>query len=183
MGWNGPSVRLTLTVTPPAPAQPPGCLITCTHQPHLSTHWFSCRSTCLPVALSLSNKDFIVCIVVYGCPRVSEYYVYQCTVSGCHFSLLITSLQHINWPQQSQPKPQLRPKKTSNFSPNLCPSNFSIPCFPNIFVAFIPRTSLSIHLSVTDARLLVLLTLLEPTLYQPFHSPHLPASVLLLLRH
>lgn len=61
---------------PPAPAQPPRCLITCTHKPHLSSHWFSCRSTCLPVALSLSNKDFIVCIVVYGCPRETEYYVY-----------------------------------------------------------------------------------------------------------
>lgn len=76
MGSNGPSVRLTLTVASPAPAQPRRCLITCTHKPHLSSYWFSCRSTCLPVVLSLSNKDFIVCIVVYGCPGETEYYVY-----------------------------------------------------------------------------------------------------------
>ena len=66
--------------------------------------------------------------------------------------------------------------------PDLCPSTFFffffffISCSPNIIVPFIPCTTVSIHLPVTDARLLVLLTLLEPTLYQPFHSPS-PASI------
>lgn len=54
----------------------------CMHRPHLLHHWFSCQSTCLPVALSLSNKDFIVCIVVYGCLRETEYYVCLCAGSA-----------------------------------------------------------------------------------------------------
>lgn len=52
---------------------------------------------------------------------------------------------------------------------------FSISCFPNIIVPFIPWTTLSIHLPVAVAGLLVLLTLLEPTLYQPLQYPS-PAS-------
>lgn len=91
-------------------------------------------------------------------------------------------LRRATWPQQKHnQKAQLVPGTiyVGDFSPNLCPSTpifFFISCFPNIIVPFIPCTALSIHLPVTDARLLVLLTVLEPALYQPLHSPS-PASI------
>lgn len=66
-------------LSPPPYSSPASPMPDCMHQPHLSSHRFICQSTSLPVALSLSNKDFIVCLVVYKCPRESEYCVCFCT--------------------------------------------------------------------------------------------------------
>lgn len=159
MGWvqMGHQLDWPWQSPPPAPARPPYCLITCTHQPHLSSHWFSCRSTCLPVALSLSNKDFIVCIVVYGCPRESEYYVYLCAIPSCHwclpFPLHFNILPGHNKANR-RPSGGQKPSLLKIFLQiSVLQPFFSIPCSCNVTVPFIPCAALSIHLPVTDARL------------------------------
>lgn len=121
----------------------------CMHQPHLSSHWFFCQSTCLPVALSLSNKDFIVCIVVYGCPRENEYYVGLCTLPGrlCVPDCLLAT-KALKSPVgtgnlllcvllQS-------PKHTCPIFQIAVPQPSSSPCFPNIIIPFIWLTNPSV---------------------------------------
>lgn len=105
----------------------------------------------------MSQGDWILCVLVHH-PYAAFHF-------NSTYNLATTKL---SWSQMKKHLWGRFFSKSLSFNPF-----FFISCFPNIIVPFAPCTIVSIHLPVTVARLLILLSLLETTLYQslPFPSP------------
>lgn len=114
MGSNGPSVRLNATADLPLlrPGIPVAWLHVHTNPIYQAIDFPVSPLVCLWLS-PFSNKDFIVCIVVYGCPRETEYYVCLCTIPGSVF-LACFALHFSKKPghNKKQPRPQFGPKNT-----------------------------------------------------------------------